>query len=360
MHFLISIYIGILTAWAFRKRQNTDTLGLWRVGACLVAALVPHLDQLFYLFGEGTGLVYQYTFMWSALLAPVFAFAIAQGFSYISGGHQPESKRTWQRFFLSVFAVFVFNIALAVFSQNGVALLAPLWFGRASLSIIHSFDIGLLIGLLVFTLLGLMMGKWKTDVARVVLVLLIAYVGIVGTFKIKAYNVGIRYGEAMELNVEKVYTLPQPLSPFYWRIVVLTDSGRLHDTRISLKRENPIPLTPGMNAVQRAKASYMPIHAAIWRIYNRYGQTAPDFVMEGWQSDISQSLGWPSRFAVFEKLREYEGMTCAQLKDLRFEGVKSEHLGVYLLCRNKEGDNSVWQAYQAADEDEFFRLDAIY
>lgn len=356
MHIIISLILGVLVAWAFRKRDKPDPLGLWRVGACVLAAVVPHLDQLFYIISPGAGLMYQYTFMWSALLAPLFAFVIAQGFSYLSGGMQPESKRTWQRFFMPVFAVFVFSILLAVLSENGVAVLAPLWFGRVSFSIIHSFDVGLLMGLVVFTLLALMTGKWKTDVARIVLVLLIAYVGLVGTFKIKAHSVGTRYGEAMGLEVQRVYTLPQPLSPFYWRVIVLTEDGRLHDTLISLKRANPMATTPDMNTIQRAKAAYMPVHAAIWRIYNRYGLEKPELVKEAWHSDISQSLGWPSRFAVFQRMSTYSGMPCAQFKDLRFEGLKAEHLGVYLLCRSEEG----WQAYQAADDDLFFRLDAIY
>ena len=356
MHFLISIVIAFLVAWAFRKRSTPDPLGGWRLVACVTAAALPHADRLFYVFNQSFGLLYQYTFMWSALLAPLFAFGLAQGFSVISGGTQPESKRTCMRFFVPVFATFVFNIALAVLSENGVALFAPLWFGRVSLSVLHSFDVGLLIGLIVFALLVLMLNRWKTDIARIVLALLIVYVGIVGTFKAKAYQVGKRYGVSMGLSVEKVHTLPQPLSPFYWRIVVLTTDGRLHATRISLKRSNPVEITPDMNAIERAKAVYMPIHTAVWRIYNRYGNQNPDFVHQGWQSDVSKSLAWISRFAVFQEMRTYQNMPCAQLKDLRFDGRKEAHLGTYLLCQADDG----WQAYQAAGEASFLRLDAIY
>lgn len=356
MHILISLVLAFLVAWAFRKRSKPDPLGWWRVAACVVAALLPHLDHTFYWINPAFGLGYQYTFMWSALLAPVFAFAIAQGFSALSGGNQPESKRTWQRFFVPVMATMVFNLLLAVLSENGIALLAPLWFGRFSFSILHSFDVGLLVGLVVFTLLAVSLAPFRTDIARLTLALLLVYIGIVGTFKLKAYGVGETYASAMGLQVEKIYTLPQPLSPFYWRIVVLTRDARLHDTRVSLKRENPIPITPGMNVVQRAKASYMPVHAPVWRIYNRYGLDNPEFLKLAWQSEISQSLGWASRFAVYQRTRTYQDMQCAQLKDLRFDGVKSEHLGTYLLCRDESG----WRAYQAADDESFFELDVIY
>lgn len=356
MHLIISIVVAILVAWAFRRRSKTDPLGLWRVAACVVAALLPHVDKAFYWVSPALGLGYQFTFMWSALLAPLFAFAIAQGFSWLSGGKLPESKRTWQRFFVPVMATMAFNLLLAVLSENGVALLAPLWFGRFSFSIVHSFDVGLLVGLVVFALLALSIGSFRTDAGRITLALLIVYVGVVGTFKLKAYNVGERYAAGMDLQVEKIYTLPQPLSPFYWRVVVLTKDNRLHDTRISLKRDNVVPITPDMNTVEKTKASYMPVHGAVWRIYNRFGLDNPAFLKKAWQSKISQSLGWASRFAVYQKMRIYEGMQCAQLKDLRFEGSRSEHLGTYLLCHGKDS----WKAYQAADDESFLQLDVIY
>lgn len=360
MHILISLVLAFIVAWAFRKRGKPDPLGWWRVGACVTAALLPHTDNLFYFIGSSFGFIYQYTFMWSLVLAPLFAFGIAQAFSAISGGNQPESRRNWQRYFVPVLATMIFNLLLALMSENGIALLAPLWFGRFSLSILHSFDVGLLIGMVVFALLAFFVGAFKTDIARATLMLLLVYMGIVGTFKLKAYNVGERYADSMGLQVENVYTLPQPLSPFYWRIVVETEDGRLHDTRISLKRSNPIPITPDMNLVQRAKASYMPIHAAIWRIYNRYGLDNPEFVRLAWQSDISKTLGWASHFAVYQKMRTHKGMQCAQMKDIRFSGIKSGHLGRYLLCRDSDDTDNGWKAYQAAEDASFFRLEAIY
>ncbi len=360
MHFLINICIGILSSWAFRKRVATDGLGLWRPLAGALGAVFPHVDNAFYSLSNSYALLHQYAETWSLVLCPLYAWVLSQALALLAGGYLPESPRTWQKFFIPVFVGMLLAIGLGVFTEQGVALFAPFWHGRASLGVIHSFDIGLLFGLSGFILLGIAIARWKTDLARIVFVLLIAYLGILGTFKAKADNIAERYAQAMKIDVVSIYTEPQPLSPFYWRIVVHTADERLHETTVSLKRKNVIKVTASTSPLRRAKAAYNPVHAALWRIYNRFGYNAPSFARSAWESEISQKLSWMNRFAVIKDFVEYENQHCARFKDIRFKGTQSGMLGVYLICQNTTDRNEDnWRAYQAATDGTFFRLNSF-
>lgn len=368
MNILINIFVGIFAAYAFQKRSKPCGLGYWRGAAGAVGGVIPHLDFLLYGIGGGFGLLHQYAETWSLIIAPVLAWAAACVLSWVNKGYLPESPKTWQKFFTPVLAAVLACIFLGIVTENGVALIAPFWQAKLGLGILYSFDIGLLFGLVGFIVLAVVLPKARIDISQLAMVLLIGYVGLATTFKLKANAIGGRYAQVMELEVEHIYTLPQPLSPFYWRIIVKTTDGRLHDTMVSLKRKNAIVVTPETSPVRRAKAPYKPVHEAVWRIYNRFGfdDDNRDFAKAAWRSDISKRLGWVSRFAVLKDFVTYDNKRCARFKDLRFEGIQSGNLGEYLICQqpaaeqaeNKHDDG--WLAYQAADDGTFLMLDPIY
>ena len=367
MNILISILIGIFAAYAFQTRAKPCGLGRWRAVAGALGGAAPHGDFLFYIFGTDFGLLHQYSETWSLFLAAPIALTIAYALSFFNKGFLPESTKTWQRFFTPTIVAMLTVIFFTTLTEQGAALIAPFWQAKLSLGVLYSFDIGLFIGLCVFFAIGLVLRRARIEVAQLVLILMIGYTGVVTTFKLKADAIGERYAENMGLEVEHVYSIPQPLSPFYWRIIVKTSDERLHDTMVSLKRKNPIVVTPKTSALRRAKAAYMPVHAAVWRIYNRFGyEDNASFAAAAWRSEISDRLGWASRFAVLRDIVTYKDMRCARFKDLRFEGVQSGSLGEYLICQqtaaeqaeNKHDDG--WIAYQAADDGSFLMLDPIY
>ena len=366
MNILINILIGIFAAYAFQKRSKPCGLGHWRGVAGALGGAVPHIDILFYGIGDGFGLLHQYAETWSLFLTPVLALMIAAVLARLKKGFLPESPYTWQKFFTPTLAGALMALFLAVICEKGAALLAPFWQAKLSFGVLYSFDIGLFIGLLVFMALGVMFRRLRIEISQLVLLLLIGYIGVATTFKLKANAIGDRYAQAMELEVDHVYALPQPLSPFYWRIIVKTTDQRLHDTMVSLKRKRTIVVTPETPPLRRAKAAYKPVHEAVWRIYNRFGYEDTDFVAAAWRSEVSQRLGWASRFAVLKDIVTYENKRCARFKDLRFEGTQMGDLGEYLVCQqsaaeqaeNKHDDG--WMAYQAADDGSFLRLDPIY
>ncbi|MBA43891.1 MAG: hypothetical protein CMF62_07810 [Magnetococcales bacterium] len=366
MNILINILIGIFAAYAFQKPSKPCGLGYWRGVAGALGGAVPHIDILFYGLGHDFGLLHQYAESWSLFLVPVFALGIAAGLSYLKKGFIPESPYTWQKFFTPTLAGALMAVLLSVISEKGAALLAPFWQAKLGFGILYSFDIGLFIGLLIFLAVGILLRKFRAEVAELVLVLLIGYTGVTTTFKMKANAIGDRYAKAMELEVEHVYAMPQPLSPFYWRIVVKTTDQRLHDTMVSLKRKRTIVVTPETPPLRRAKAAYKPVHEAVWRIYNRFGYEDSDFAAAAWRSDIAQRLKWLSRFSVLKDIVTYEDRRCARFKDLRFEGAQMNELGEFLICQqtaaeqaNDKHDDG-WMAYQAVDDGSFLMLDPIY
>lgn len=366
MNILISILVGIFAAYAFQKRSKPCGLGYWRAAAGAIGGAFPHIDILFYGIGGGFGLLHQYAETWSLILCPVFSWMIACGLSWVNKGYLPESPKTWQKFFTPTLAAMLTSILLGVITENGVALLAPFWQAKLGFGILYSFDIGVFIGLILFLALAVVLPRIRIEIAQVVLALLIGYTGVATTFKLKADAIADRYAAAMEIEVDRTFTLPQPLSPFYWRIIIKTADNRLHDTRVSLKRKHTIVVTPETSALRRAKAAYKPVHEAVWRIYNRFGYEDPEFAAAAWRSNISHRLGWASRFAVLKDFVTYDNMRCARFKDLRFEGAQYGNLGEYLLCQQSAASQAEhkhddgWIAYQAADDGAFLMLDPIY
>lgn len=346
MNIIICFLVGWLCGTALQKKGDT---AYWLPAAATVAALLPQVELFYYFLGEGFRLQYFYGFSWSILLAPFAALAVALAFGAVSG-----------RGLVAVFPAAMLGVAVSIFmgalTSNGAQIFAPVLSWRLALNIIDVFDLFIFAFTLLGVIFGVILPAWRNRIARFALVLVAIYIIIVATFAWKAHQFAQQYVDGFNLQVEKIHTLPQPISPFNWRIIIETTSGRLHDTRVNLFRTEPLKIDETAKRSWRIYAQYKPLDQAIWRIYPRYGRLksgrAMKFIKSTWASLHDSTFGWRTRFAVFKQFVSFSNTQCVQYQDLIKAGANRSYAGQYLVCLAPKG----YTLYKADSETSYKRL----
>jgi inner membrane protein len=351
MHPLIALVVGMVAAWAARRhndeRGRADDLGWGRLGAGAIGALVPYGEALFWLGGAGAYYQAQRGILWSLMLLPLLSFITAGVIGRVSG-------HPWGRFYPGVLAAMALTLLLGLLTTNGIQPLALLVNVRVGLGWVYEFD-GVILGLCLLTLgMGLAFRFWQRDIARLGLGCVAFYLLACTGLHVVAHHFGSEYAEAMGLSGADVDALPQPLSPFNWRVVVLEGNGRLHDTLVNLKREKSV--RPGQAATRAGHiaALYRPREQAEWRVYSRFGAGTLDAagqqrVKLAWNLWREGAFGFYARYAVFDDLVAPPvpdaGASCVRFRDLRFDGARDPERGVFVLCPAAGGGVRVFVPY---------------
>ncbi|MEC9290849.1 MAG: hypothetical protein VX730_00435 [Pseudomonadota bacterium] len=350
MTLLLCMVIGALSAFALRRKLGLHPLGLWPVLAGALGAAMPHVQELLFLFNGTWGLKFQYGLTWSIFTLPVLtavpAFLV---FKFA------KNTKSWSSYYPYSLAAAYFVLLFSFFTGAGVQPFWPIPV-HVSFNVIFELDYVLLLIALLFLLACFLFNNYARDAARVGLVACGIYLVVVMTFKHQAHSFAEDYAEAFKLDVVEVTTLAQPINPLNWRIIVETKDGRLHDSMINLFREEQREVYDNSTRSARIDSLFMPKHLAIWRIYRRYGMTNSKFPQVAFDSFESRNFKWLARFAVFKTLVKWEGKPCAEFRDLRFEGARSNALGRFMLCK----ENKEFVLYQADKAGSFSKLDMMY
>tara|TARA_R110000868_G_scaffold190862_1_gene434856 strand:- start:155963 stop:157018 length:1056 start_codon:yes stop_codon:yes gene_type:complete len=332
MQFLISIFFGMLCAWALKRKSEPSGLGCWRLAAGALAGAFPHLDFVLHLFGTSFALGYSNSIFWSVILTPIYTNLIAFLLSLVSG-------KSWKDFVPVTTGALFLTIILAMLTSKGIQPFAPFTHFNVALGLVYPFDITIM-GMSILAIgCGFLLPSWKRDIARLTLVLVVGYVAVLGTFYIKSYSVASNYAEAFNLDVEKIHVIPQPISSFNWRLVVETKDQRFHDTMINLFRKEAVELNGEDSRIARIDSLYKPVDEAVWRVYRRYGHKNKAFAKSAWLSMYQSSDQFKalSRFWVAQNVISYNGNTCARFVDLRREGSRRAKEGMFMICKENNG-----------------------
>lgn len=332
MQLLISIFFGMVCAWALKRHAGPSNLGYWRLIAGAVAGAFPHIDSLFHLFGSNFYFAYKDNVTWSILLMPIYANLIAFLLALIS-------KKSWKDFVPVTLGVMITVLLMGMLTIRGVQPFAPFSHFSVSLGLIYPFDLSIM-GLSVLALAcGLLLPKFKRDIARLTVALVIIYSVVLTTFYFKAHSFAKSYAEAFNLEVAEYHIIPQPISSFNWRIMVETDDQRFHDTMVNLFRDEEVELDGEDSRTNRIDSLYMPMDKAVWRIYRRYGYKNRVFAKSAWvsmykSSDQFKSL---SKYWVAKDVILYNENSCARFIDLRREGSRKVQEHTFMICRENNG-----------------------
>ncbi len=333
MQSFIVFFLGMLTAWALKPTNAAGRLGRWRLLAGGLGAIVPLLEWPFMIvLPMRLELMWEKTFT-SILLAPFLCLALSWGLGYFS-------KKSWRDFFPITLGALIVSLLFNLFTAEGIKPLAPFGQFRLSLDLLYPQDVAILIISWIFLLAGTFIKSFRRDIARAGLVVLLAYVLVLATFRAKAKDFAELYAEAFGLKVETIYALPRPVSPFNWRLVVETEDDRLHHTLVNIYRKKEKKITESSPRAARIDALHLPLNLAQWHIHRRFGSRNTELAETFWQAPVNRRLGdYYTRFMVVQKVEVANGTVCVFFRDVRREKARYAPVGRYRICRPEKAED---------------------
>ncbi len=326
---------GALLARATAPRQaQPGALSLRaRMWMGFAAAAFPDSDFVFRWVDDLTYLNLHRGVTHSLICLPLWAFGLAALFALLSRG-----RYRWRAFVGVAMLGISIHIAGDVITAWGTKILAPFSDARASVPttfIIDFFFTGIIVlGLLTASLLR----RYGRVVARVGLAVLVAYVGMQGVMHQRALQIGEAFALRTGLRGSEVRAMPQPFSPFNWKVLVI-DGDTYHEAAVNLIRRQPLRLTADAGWVNRIRASYAPADQAGWQRHYRFGSGSEAVLLaqEAWRHEAFAPF---RRFAMFPVLYEFQRgarNTCAWFADLRFTMTERTPPFRFGMCRAAGG-----------------------
>ena len=351
MQFLLCILLGCVVGLAFASPMRLKALSWTLFGVTIVGACLPHIDFFLRWAPQSYQMMYNNSLSWSLLFGPLMALLSASVFSALFG--KPLK-------ILVLPAIFAFGCSLlmALITTRGVQLFSPFSSWPFALNIMNPFDWGVFGILSTTCLMALFFRSWLRYVGYIGLVSIMVYIGFLMSFMNDARMFGSQYASSFGLDVRKVHTLPQPLSPANWRVIVETSDGKLHDTLVNVRRQSEKVLDVDPTRAARIDALYKPRHLAIWRVYRRFGYQNPTFAKGAWMSLARGNRHFThlSRFWVAEEMLKVNSHECVQFADLLKEGSRAAQKHKSLIC--KEDGSAV--LYKSDGKGYFSKLLLMY
>lgn len=307
-----------------------------RMTVGFVAAAFPDADIVLRIFGALTYIDLHRGVTHSIILLPAWALLLAWLFSWLS-----RQRYSWRAIYGTAALGIAIHIAGDLFTAYGTMLLAP--FSHHRFSIPFTFIIDLYFSaIIVIGLVAVMLRPRKRYPAVVALMILGCYVGFQGVLHSQAIKVGEAYAgkEGLKGTEAEVYAIPQPLSPFNWKIIISHGEGyeaasvNLWSTTRSAPPEPGRSGTPGMWG--RIAAGYQPAAMATWTHYEQFGKTESQNALarEAWGQEAFARFRQFAMFPVLDKIEHNGESVCVSFLDLRFTVPSLAPSLVFGVCRD--------------------------
>lgn len=311
-----------------------------RMAAGFCAAAFPDIDFALRLIDTMTYLNLHRGITHSLVMLPLWTLLLAWPLSRLLPGRPP-----WRALVAPVALGLAVHIAGDLVTAYGTMLFAPLSGLQMEFPFVYIID-PWLTGILAAGLAGAICLPQKgRAIAAAALALLAAYVGGLALLQQRASEAGSAHAAARGLHGAAVTALPQPFSPFNWKILI-AHGERYEVADVNLLRRQA-PTDPGRDAwlLRRIAAGYRPVEAALWQHYTRFGDAPADIELakEAWHAP---ALAPFRRFAVHPAL---DGIAlgpreaCVWFVDLRFTLPAAPPSFRYGACRDGDGP---WQLRQ--------------
>jgi len=295
-----------------RPRQGDLPLG-WRMITGSIAATFPDIDFALRLVDTITYLNQHQGLSHSLLMMPVWALLLSWLMVVVSRG-----RYRWSAFFVPALLGLSIHIAADLITSYGLMLFAPLSDQRYSLPLAFVFDpwfTGIIVA-------GLLLA-WRWPAQRVIpiaaLGCLVGYTGFLASQHYEARSLAQAHARQIDAPQAEIDVLPQPLSPFHWKLVV-RDGDHYHLAHTALRPSHFAALAvrlPGLPGALHER--YRPGDALVWQYTHRFGPTEQRaFAARAWQQQAFAPFRDFSALPVLLDVTEDERGRCAWFVDLRF------------------------------------------
>ncbi|SFL88771.1 inner membrane protein [Nitrosomonas nitrosa] len=300
--------------------------------AGFAAAAFPDIDIALRLIDTLTYLNWHQGPTHSLVLLPLWAFLLAHVFSLITRG-----RYAWQCFYFPVCLGITIHIAGDVITSYGLMLFSPFSTERFSVPLAFVIDLWFS-GIIVLGLILSGLFAWGRMMAAGALICLGMYGLFLASLHQQANRIGEAYAREMALISAEINVLPQPFSPYNWKIIV-TQEDTYHIAWINLG-SSPWIAAIDAGLLSRMAATYRPSLFAEWQQLKRFGATAADELLarEAWHQSALTDF---RRFAVFpqmERIDYSDKGICVWFYDLRFQFPYLPPSFRYGGCKNEGAD----------------------
>lgn len=296
------------------------------------STIFPDFDILFRLVSEQSYLNNHRGITHSLVLLPLWGillslfFIVVLKYKILLKKHTEEIPTINKKTFIELYIISTIGIILHIIADlittYGTMILSPLdnqKFAYGSIFIIDLIFSGIIIS-------GILLSKFyrkysqSPKIAQIFTVILIAYVGTTQALKINAL-------EKAKLNFDLEYneeyysftTLPQPLSPFKWKVYAYHSSAEVfYSTTLNLLDKTETPS---------------------WDYVSKWGNNIDwqPLAKMAWKDDNFAQIRHFFALPVFHSIQENEGSVCLFFQDLRFSNKYVSNPFVYGLCSHASG-----------------------
>lgn len=277
------------------------------------AAAFPDIDLILRLIDTLTYLNWHQGPTHSVILLPLWAWLLAWSFSRFT-----RKRYTWQLFYRPACLGIAIHIAGDVITSYGLMLFAPLSTQRYSVSLVFVIDPWFTLIIITRLVASWRYRRWRMP-AILALAGLCGYVGFLWTLQQQAIALSQNYIRWNHLPSAKISVLPQPLSPFHWKLIIRQNRiYHLVDMNLQkFKRESPT----GVDLLSNIAAAYRPNTENHWRIRHHFGDDLMDktLIREAWLSPAFAPFRAFAEFPVLDRAENSQYGFCAWFYDLRFE-----------------------------------------
>jgi inner membrane protein len=315
-HGLSAILLARATAPKAATTPGPRTLSLRaRLTAGFLAGIFPDSDFVVRLIdGPVSYLKYHRGITHSILALPLWAWLLSLLFMLMWRG-----RYHWKAFYAVCAMSLGIHILGDVITSFGTMILAP--FSHAKFAVPSTFIIDFWFsGIIIVALLAAWV--WRRhgqQLAMVGLVTLAMYIGFQNYLGWQAREIGQQYVKQQQLQQAEVHALPQPLSPFNWKILI-EQPDRYSVSYINLKREQVLPHPPeDADLFARVDAIYRPVANPGWDSLSRYGEGGSgELARDIWQKDVLKDIREFMQFPALYRIEQREQGLCAWYEDVRF------------------------------------------
>ncbi len=309
-----------------------------RITTGFIAAAFPDIDFALRLIDTLLYLNWHQGPTHSLILLPLWAWLLAQVFARLFHPYP------WQLFFIPACLGLSIHIVGDLITAYGLMLFAPLSTERYSLPLVFVIDpwFSLII------IAGLMM-SWRYPDQRIAAIAALTGLGIYIFFLSTLYHQAIAVAQqhtkinAMHIS-STISVLPQPLSPFHWKLIIRHDGHyqvawvHLHKKTAEFSNHES---AADLWLWQKIATAYRPVTEDAWISHHQFGADPHqrDFIRDAWNAPAFEPFRAFSAFPVLERVEESNQRLCYWFYDMRFEFPELPPSFRYGICRN-EGETN--------------------
>lgn len=266
--------------------------------------------------------------LWALLLGFFLAAAIRQ-------------RGLWRESVLVCGLGILSHILSDMITSWGTEIFAPLSSYRTSLG--TTFIIDPYFTLIILSGLVAAIIRHSRLAAQTGIAVLLAYVGMQALLKQQAHEIAETEMLSHQWQQASISTMPQPFSPFFWKIIISADAT-YHIAYLDLLADEHKPsVSSDSNWIRNLASHYRPASGLDWQHWWHYGPgDDTETVRTAWLQPTFERY---RRFALFPALLSEErdaNEQCFRFRDLRFDLPLRKPPFVYGICRYLNNSKS-WE-----------------